>query len=93
VAQLSERLIVCKQTMHIFRTEGFNLLKLNEVAGKQQNWPGRLTGLQLSKNINHHVQSNKFWKFMRENVTISAKNYLGCYELKKHKPWFDEGCS
>jgi hypothetical protein len=25
-------------------------------------------------------------------MKISAKESLGCYELKKHKPWFDEGC-
>jgi uncharacterized protein YaaR (DUF327 family) len=24
---------------------------------------------------------------------MSAKVSLGCYELKKHKPWLDEGCS
>jgi hypothetical protein len=30
---------------------------------------------------------------MRENIKISAKESLGYYELKKHKPWFDVGCS
>jgi hypothetical protein len=24
---------------------------------------------------------------------MSAKESLGYHELKKHKPWFDEGCS
>jgi hypothetical protein len=28
-----------------------------------------------------------------ENIKISAKESLGYYELKKHKPWFDVGCS
>jgi hypothetical protein len=28
-----------------------------------------------------------------ENIKILAKESLGCYELKKHKPWFYEGCS
>jgi hypothetical protein len=27
------------------------------------------------------------------NIKISAKDSLGYFELKKHKPWFDEGCS
>jgi hypothetical protein len=27
---------------------------------------------------------------VRENIKISAKECLGCYELKKHKPWFDK---
>jgi hypothetical protein len=26
-------------------------------------------------------------------LKISAKESLGYYELKQHKPWFDEGCS
>jgi predicted restriction endonuclease len=28
-----------------------------------------------------------------ENIKISAKESLGYYKLKKHKPWFDKGCS
>jgi hypothetical protein len=28
-----------------------------------------------------------------ENIKISAKVSLGYFELRKHKPWFDEGCS
>jgi hypothetical protein len=27
------------------------------------------------------------------SVKVSAKESLGYYELKKHKPWFDEECS
>jgi hypothetical protein len=26
-----------------------------------------------------------------ETIKISAKDSLGYYELKKHKPWFEEG--
>jgi hypothetical protein len=33
------------------------------------------------------------WENVTENIRISAKESLGYYELKKHKPWFDEGCS
>jgi hypothetical protein len=28
-----------------------------------------------------------------KNIKISAKESLGYFEFKKHKPWFDEGCS
>jgi hypothetical protein len=31
--------------------------------------------------------------WIRENIKISAKDILGYFELKKHKPYFDEGCS
>jgi hypothetical protein len=39
------------------------------------------------------VDVNKAWETIRENIKISAKESLGYYELKKHKPWFDKGCS
>jgi hypothetical protein len=29
----------------------------------------------------------------RENIKMSTKESLSHYELKKHKPWFDKGCS
>jgi hypothetical protein len=30
---------------------------------------------------------------IRENINISVEDILGYFELKKHKKWFDEGCS
>jgi hypothetical protein len=30
---------------------------------------------------------------IRENINMSTKENLGDYELKQHKPWFDEGSS
>jgi hypothetical protein len=40
------------------------------------------------------VYINISWEtIIRENIKISAEQNLGCYELKKHKPWFDERCS
>jgi hypothetical protein len=32
-------------------------------------------------------------RWEEENIRISVKESLSYYELKKHKPWFDEGCS
>jgi hypothetical protein len=31
------------------------------------------------------------WETIRENIKISDKENIGCHELKKHKPSFDEG--
>jgi hypothetical protein len=39
------------------------------------------------------VEIKSAWEMIRENIKISAKDSLGYFELKKHKPWFDEGCS
>jgi hypothetical protein len=38
------------------------------------------------------VVINTVWETNREHIHISAKESLGYYESKKHKPWFDEGC-
>jgi hypothetical protein len=43
--------------------------------------------------LDNEVVINGAWKSIRENIKISAKESLGYYELKKHKPWFNEGCS
>jgi hypothetical protein len=32
------------------------------------------------------VEINSAWKMIRKNIKISAKESLGYYELKKHKP-------
>jgi hypothetical protein len=36
---------------------------------------------------------NKAWGTIRGTINISAKEILGCYELKKHKIRFDDGWS
>jgi hypothetical protein len=39
------------------------------------------------------VEINSPWETIRENINISANESLGYFELKKHKPCFDKGCS
>jgi hypothetical protein len=39
------------------------------------------------------VEIHSAWEMIREIIKISAKESLGYFELKKHKPWFDEACS
>jgi hypothetical protein len=80
VAKVRDRLAVNKQRSHSLYTERFNLKKLNDVKGKEQ----------------FRVEvSNRFAALeeIRENAQTSAKESLGYFELKKHKPWFDEGFS
>jgi hypothetical protein len=45
------------------------------------------------ENLGTEVNINRAWETKRENIKILAKEVLGYYELKKHKPWFEEGCS
>jgi hypothetical protein len=82
-----------KQTMHRVHMERFNLKKLNEVEGKEQycvEISNRFAGLE---NLDAEVDINTAWETIRENIKILAKESLSYYELKKHKPWFSEGCS
>jgi hypothetical protein len=32
-------------------------------------------------------------EIIKENIKTSARGSLDLYELKQHKPWFDEKCS
>jgi hypothetical protein len=65
--------------------ERFNLKKLNKVEGKQQ-YHVEVAALE---NSDAEVDVNTAWETITENIKISAKESLGYYELKKHKPLFD----
>jgi hypothetical protein len=62
-------------------------VKANFVLRSQKN---RFPALE---DLDTEVEINSAWETIRENITISAKEGLGYFELKKHKLWIDEGCS
>jgi hypothetical protein len=45
------------------------------------------------QDLDSGVDIKSTWETIRENVKISAKESLEYYELRKRKPWYDEGCS
>jgi hypothetical protein len=47
------------------------------------------TGLQIWK-LKHIEEINRTWKNNKQNTINSAKQRLGLYELKQHKPWLYE---
>jgi hypothetical protein len=47
----------------------------------------------VSRRCSGHRGGNGVWVMIRESIKISAKESLGYFALKKHKTWFDEGCS
>jgi lipoate-protein ligase A len=73
--------------------ERFNLKKLNEVEGKEKYCVEVSNRFAALEDLDSEVEINTIWETIRENIKISAKDSLGYYELKQHKPWFDEGCS
>ncbi|PNF24934.1 hypothetical protein B7P43_G09364, partial [Cryptotermes secundus] len=93
VAKVRERPAVSKQTTHRVHMERLNLKQLNEVEGKEQYYVDISNRFVALENLETEVDVNKAWEIMRENIKMSAKESLGYYEPKKHKPWFNEGCS
>jgi hypothetical protein len=73
--------------------ERFSLKKLNEVECKEQFRVEISNRYAALEDLDAEVEINSAWETIRENIKISAKESLGYFELKKHKPWFDEGCS
>jgi hypothetical protein len=67
--------------------------KLNTVEGKEKYCVGVSNMLAGLEDFNAGVKINSAWEMIRENITISAKESPGYYELKRHKPWSDEGCT
>ena len=44
------------------------------------------------ENLSDGEGINRTWENITENIKTSAKESLGLYELKQHKPWFHEEC-
>jgi hypothetical protein len=84
---------VNKQKSHRFHMERFILKKLNDVEGKEQFCVEVSNRFAALKDMEAEVEINSACEMIRENIKISAKESLCYFELKKHKPWFNEGCS
>jgi hypothetical protein len=93
VAKIRERLAVNKQRSQRFNMERFNLKELNDVEGKEQFCVEVSNRFVALEDLDTGVEISSAWETIRENIKISAIESLGYFELKKHKPWFDEECS
>jgi hypothetical protein len=91
VAKIRERIAVKKQGSHTFYMERFILKKLNEIEGKVKYRVEVSNRFAALEDLGAEVEINTIWETIRENIEISAIENLGYYELKQHKPWFDEG--
>jgi hypothetical protein len=93
LAKVRKRLAVNKQRSHRFHRGRFNLKMLNDVEGKEQISVEVSSRCAALESLGTKVEINSAWEMIRETINISTKESLGYYELKKHKIWFDEGCS
>jgi hypothetical protein len=71
--------------------EGFNLIKSNEVEGKEKYRVDVSNRFLPSENLEAEVEINSAWEMITENITISANDSLGDFYLRKNKPLFGEG--
>jgi hypothetical protein len=93
VAKIRERIALNKQGLHKFHMERLSLKKLKEVEGKENYHVEVSNRFAALEDLDAEVEINTMWETIRENIKMSAKESLGYYELKQHKPWFDEGYS
>jgi hypothetical protein len=86
VVKVRERLAVNKQRSQRFDIERLNLKKLNDVEDKEQFRVEVSNMFAALEDLDTEVEINSAWETIRENIKISAKESLGYFELKKHKP-------
>jgi hypothetical protein len=86
VAKVRKRLAVNKQRSQRFYMERFSLKTLNYVLGKEQFRVEVSNRFAALEDLDAEVEINSAWETIRENIKISAKESLGYFELKKHKP-------
>jgi hypothetical protein len=71
--------------------EKFSLKELNEVESKEQYQVEISNRFAALEELDTEVDINRAWETIRKSIKISAKESPRYHELKKHKPWFDEG--
>jgi len=85
-------LAASKPAVQKFDGERFNLRKLNTQEVRKQYQIKILNMFAALENLIDYEDINKAWENIKKNIKTSAKEILGVYEFKQHKPWFDEEC-
>jgi hypothetical protein len=65
-------------------------MKLNELEVRKQYQIVMSNRFAELENLSDSKDIITVWENVRENFKTSAKGSLGLYELKQHKPWFNE---
>jgi hypothetical protein len=86
LAKVGGRGAVNKQRSRRFHVARFSLKELNELEGKEQYCVEVSNRFADLENLDAEVGINCAWETIRDNITTSAKENLGYYELKKRKP-------
>jgi hypothetical protein len=81
VAKVRDKLAGHKVRSHRFHLEKFNLKKLSKVEVIEQYHDEISDTFSALENLDTKVDINRAWETIRENMKLSAKESLGCYEL------------
>ena len=90
VAEGRERLAVSKRAAQKLDVERYNIRKPNELEIRKQDQIKISNMCTALENSNNSEDINRACENTEGNIRMSAKDSLGLYELKQHKPWFDE---
>jgi len=86
-------LAVSKHAAQKFDVEISNLRKLNELQVRKQYQIKISNRFAALENLSDSEDIHRALENIKENIKTSAKDSLGLYKLKQHKPsWFDEKC-
>jgi len=86
VLTVRERLAVSKQEAQKFDVERFNLSKQDELEVRKQYQIEITNRYAALENVSDNEDRQMAWGNIKENIKPSAKEGLGLYELKQHKP-------
>ena len=88
--KVRERLAGSKQAAQKFAVERFNLRQLSELEVRKQYQIKISNRSAVLGNSNDSEDINMALENVKENFITSAKDSLGLFELKQHKPWCNE---
>jgi hypothetical protein len=84
VAKVKEGLALNKQRLQRFHMERFGFKKLSKAESKGKCCVEVSDLFAALEELGTKVDVNSAWEMIIENIKISAKKNLGCYELKTH---------
>jgi hypothetical protein len=93
VAEFRERLTVSNEEAQKFYVVIFSLRKLNDLEVRKEYQIKISDRFAALENLRDGDDINRAWEDIKEDVRTSAKDSLGRYELKQHKPRFGQECS
>jgi hypothetical protein len=93
VAKVRERLAVGTRAVLKFDVDRCTLRKLSELEIMKQYQIEITNSFTDLESISESEDINRAWENIKNSIKTSAKESLCMYNLKKHKPLFDEECS